>query len=74
MPKYIPRKEKKMRRKWKCPGCGIVFETVAKDNVVVFLHQGKRFGGYGGDFEKITVTCPKCKGFIVFTREELLGG
>ena len=74
MPKYIPRKEKETRRKWKCPGCGVEFETVVKDDEVEFLYKDRRFGGCGGNFEEVTVTCPECKGFIMFTREELLGG
>jgi len=73
MPKYIPRKEKEMQRKWKCPGCGVGLEIVAKGDKVTFLHQGEVFGRCGGKWEKVIVECPNCKGYIEFTREELLG-
>jgi len=74
MPKYIPRKEEETLRKWECPGCGVEFEAVAKGDEVTFLYKDKKFGGCGGTWEKVMVECPNCKGYIEFTREELLGG
>jgi len=38
---------------------------------VSFIYLGAQFSSCGGRYESVEVPCPKCGGFISFTKEEL---
>jgi len=56
---------------WSCPGCGAQIQSKFDGEFVTFTYAGAEFSRCGGIYESAEVTCPKCGGTVIFTKDEL---